>query len=79
MAPHSSQAPGDKEKRSSSPVCFPMGLCPSHGGHVGPGREGVQMKHGPPPAVDGQRDADDSNDVHHYARPGLRDMRQRNL
>lgn len=36
----------------------------SHPGDVGPGRERVQVKHGLTPAVDGQCDAKDANDVH---------------
>lgn len=43
----------------------------SHPGSVGPGREIIQLKHGPAPAVNGQCDAHDANDVHHYSCPGL--------
>lgn len=43
----------------------------SHPSNVGPGREGVQVKHGLAPAVDGQCNAKDANDVHDYSCPGL--------
>ena len=52
-------------------------LAPTRGGShprvIGPGREGVQLEHGPAPTVDGQGDAEDPNDVHDDARLGLLD------
>lgn len=53
----------------SSPVAEPG----SHPGGIGPGGEGVQFKHGPAPAVDGQCNTKDANDVHDYSCPGLRE------
>ena len=47
------------------------------GGGVGPGGEGVQVKEQTTPAVDGQRDAEDPHDVHHYASLGLEEGRER--
>lgn len=53
--------------RGSTPVAAPG----SHPGPVGPGREGFQVKHGLSPAIDGQCDTKDANDVHDYSCPGL--------
>lgn len=50
-------------------------MAASQPGGVGPGGEGVQVKHGPAPAVDGQCNAKDANDVHDYACPGLMEER----
>lgn len=47
----------------------------SHPGDVGPGGEGVQVKHGLAPAVDGQCNTEDANDVHDYSCPGLRERK----
>ena len=47
----------------------------SHPGDVGPGRERVQVKHGLTPAVDGQCDAKDANDVHDDSCTGLMEKR----
>lgn len=48
----------------------------SHPGGISPGGEGVQVKHGPAPAVDGQRDAEDADEVHDDAGPGLREEKK---
>lgn len=56
-------APLDRDGRDvhgSAPVAEPG----SHPGGVGPRRERVQVKHGLPPTVNGQRDAKDADDVH---------------
>jgi len=39
----------------------------SHPSDIGPGGEGVKVKHGFAPAVDGQCDAKDADDVHDYS------------
>ena len=49
-------------------------LTPTRGSHprvIGPGREGVQLEHGPAPTVNGQGDAEDPDEVHDNARLGL--------
>lgn len=43
----------------------------SHPGGVGPGGEVVQVEHCLAPAVDGQCDTEDANDVHDYSSPRL--------
>lgn len=47
----------------------------SHPGDVSPAWEGVQVKHGLAPAVDGQCNTKDANDVHDYSCPGLRERK----
>lgn len=42
----------------------------SHTSDVGPNGERVQLKYGPAPAVNGQCDAKDANDVHDNSCPG---------
>lgn len=53
--------------RGSSPMAEPG----SHACDIGPCGEGVQVKHGPAPAVDGQCNTEDADDVHDYSCPGL--------
>lgn len=60
------------------------GSCPaagpaSHPSGVGPGGVGVQVEHGLAPAVNGQRDTEDPNNVHHYSGPGLRGRERRSM
>lgn len=43
----------------------------SHPSDVGPCGEGVQVEHSLTPAVYGQGDADDADDVHDYSCSGL--------
>ena len=43
----------------------------SHSGDIGPDGEGVQVKHGLTPAVNGQCNTQDSNEVHDYSCSGL--------
>lgn len=49
----------------------------SHPGSVGPCGEGVQVKHGLAPTVDGQCNTKDANDVHDYSCSGLRENKSR--
>lgn len=55
----------------SSPVAEPA----SHASDIGPDGKGVQVKHGLAPAVDGQCDTQDANDVHDYSCSGLVEMK----
>lgn len=49
----------------------PMADLGSHPGDIGPGGKRVQFKHCLAPAVDGQCDTKDANDVHDYSCLGL--------
>lgn len=53
----------------SSPMAEPC----SHPREIGPGGDRVQVKHGPPPTVNGQCDTKDADDVHDYSCFGLED------
>lgn len=57
--------------RGSFPTVQPR----SHGRHIGPSWDSVQVKHGPAPAVNGQCDAKNADDVHDNSCSGLGDKK----
>lgn len=53
----------------------PMVEADSHSSDIGPDGESVQVKHGFAPAVDGQCNTQDADDVHDYSCSGLVEKR----
>lgn len=56
----------------SSPMAGPC----SHPRDIGPGGDRVQVKHGLAPAVNGQCDAKDADDIHDYSCFSLEDKKE---
>lgn len=63
---------GGQDVRGSFPMAEPY----SHPRDIGPGGDRVQVKHGSAPAVNGQCNAKDANDVHDYSCSGLEDKKR---